>query len=334
MRTSNMHKVTNKLLQIVDKIRDVVLEKKYPLLNPHLRRKAISKGALGVVLMLHRVAEYDKSRLVPNEDLKVSPVFLQKTIDKYRKAGFAFLSLDEVYDVITEKNKIDKPFVAFTLDDGYLDNYTTAYPIFKRNQVPFCIFVATDFPDKRAILWWITIEDLILSNNDLQLSDGSTYICQTYQQKWDTFRLIREKILKLDQRNLLNSLQELFANYQINWLAPIQKMGMSWENIKELGKEPLCTIGGHTMSHPSFIPLTLNEIKDEIDGGIERLKSIIDYDIHHFAYPYGSMKEDEEREYEYLKTFNFKTTFVSFGGVTTKDDINNLTHLPRFMLHR
>ena len=88
------------------------------------------------------------------------------------------------------------------------------------------------------------------------------------------------------------------------------------------------------MSHPSFIPLTLNEIKDEIDGGIERLKSIIDYDIYHFAYPYGSMKEDEEREYEYLKTFNFKTTFVSFGGVTTKDDINNLTHLPRFMLHR
>lgn len=109
---------------------------------------------------------------------------------------------------------------------------------------------------------------------------------------------------------------------------------MSWENIKELGKDPLCTIGGHTMSHPSFIPLTLNEIKEEIDGGIERLKSVIDYDVHHFAYPYGSMKEDGEREYKYLKTFNFKATFVSFGGITTKDDINNLTHLPRFMLHR
>lgn len=334
MRTSNMHKVTNKLLQIVDKIRDVVLEKKYPLLNPHIRRKAISKGALGVVLMLHRVAEYDKSRLVPNEDLKVSPAFLQKTIDKYRKAGFAFLSLDEVFDIITGKVKIDKPFIAFTLDDGYLDNYTTAYPIFKRNQVPFCIFVATDFPDKRAILWWISIEDLILSNNKLQLADGSSYTCTTYQQKWDTFRLIREKILKLDQRNLHNSLQELFGNYQIDWLAPIQKMGMSWENIKDLGKEPLCTIGGHTMSHPSFIPLTLNEIKDEIDGGIKRLKSVIDYDIHHFAYPYGSIKEDGEREYEYLRSFDFKTAFVSFGGLVTKDDINNLTHLPRFMLRR
>ncbi len=329
-----LHRISNKLLFINNRLIDVILEKKFPLINLRLRKKAMDEGALGVVLMLHRVAEYDKARLVPNEDLKVSPTFLQKTINKYRKAGFLFLSLDEVHDVIIGKNKIDKPFVTFTLDDGYLDNYTIAYPIFKRNHVPFCIFVATDFPDKRAILWWISIENLILANNKLQLSDGSTYICKTYQQKWDTFRLIREKILKLDQRNLLASLQNLFAYYQIDWLEPIQKMSMSWDNIRELGKEPLCTIGGHTMSHPSFAPLTLNEIKDEIDGGIKRLKSVVDYDIRHFAYPYGSIKEDGAREYEFLKLYDFKTAFVSFGGVVTKNDINNMTHLPRFMLRK
>ena len=149
-----------------------------------------------------------------------------------------------------------------------------------------------------------------------------------------SFRLLREKILKLDQRDLLPSLQTLFANYQIDWLEPIQKMSMSWENIKELGEEPLCTIGGHTMSHPSFAPLALEDIKTEIEGGIKRLQSVINYDIHHFAYPYGSIKEDGEREYEFLKSFDFKIALVSFGGVITHNDINNLTHLPRFMLHR
>ncbi len=88
------------------------------------------------------------------------------------------------------------------------------------------------------------------------------------------------------------------------------------------------------MSHPSFASLTLDEIKDEIDGGIEKLKSVIDYDIHHFAYPYGSINEDGEREYEYLKLFNFKAVFASFGGAIRKYDINNLTHLSRFMLRR
>ena len=328
------HKITSKIRALRNQIKGALYGKKYPLLNPYMRKKAMENGALGVVLMLHRVAEFDKSRLVPNEDLKVSPAFLQKIIDKYRKAGFAFLSLDEVYDVITGKSNIDKPFVAFTLDDGYLDNYTMAYPIFKRNNVPFCIFVATDFPDRKAILWWLTIEDIILSNEKIELSDGSTYICKTYQQKWDTFRLIREKILKLDQKELLNSLQELFVNYHIDWLAPVKEMAMSWENIAELGKEPLCTIGAHTMSHPAFSPLSLEEIKAEIDGGIERLHSAISYGIHHFAYPYGSVKEDGEREYEFLKTFEFKTAFISFGGVITLHSENKLTNLPRFMLRR
>lgn len=325
-------KISHKIAITFGRFRDVVLEKKYPLLNSYLRKKAMDKGALGVVLMLHRVAEYDQSKLKPNEDLKVSPAFLQKTINKYRKAGFTFMSLDEVYDIITGKTHTDKPFVAFTLDDGYLDNYTTAYPIFKRNNVPFCIFVATDFPDRKAVLWWLTIEDLILSNEKIELSDGSAYICKTYQQKWDTFRLIREKILKLDQKNLLRSLQELFKNYNINWLAPVKEMAMSWDNIAELEKEPLCTIGGHTMTHPAFSPLSLDEIKAETEGGIERLHSVIAYDIHHFAYPYGSAKEDGEREYEFLKTFNFKTAFVSFGGIITKQSNDSRTKLPRFML--
>lgn len=329
-----LKKISNKTLFICSRLSDVVFEKKYPLLNSSVRKKAMNEGALGVVLMLHRVAEYDNTKLIPNEDLKVSPAFLQKTIDKYRKAGFAFLALDEVYDIIKGNATIDKPFVAFTLDDGYLDNYTTAYPIFKRNNVPFCIFVATDFPDKRAILWWYSIEDLILSNDSIKLADGSTYICNTYQQKWDTFRLIREKILKLDQSKLLTSLQELFADYQIDWLAPIQEMAMSWDNIKDISKEPLCTIGGHTMSHPSFIPLALNEIKTEIDGGIEKLKSVVDDEICHFAYPYGSIKEDGEREYEFLKSFKFKTVFISFGGVITKNSHHDLTHLPRYMLRK
>ena len=329
-----LQRISHKIVITWKRLSDVVLEKKYPLLNSYLRKRAMEDGALGVVLMLHRVAEYDKSKLKPNEDLKVSPAFLQKTIDKYRKAGFAFLSLDEVYDVITGNINIDKPFVAFTLDDGYLDNYTTAYPIFKRNNIPFCIFVATDFPDKKAILWWYSIENLILSSDTIHLSDGTTYVCYTYQQKWDTFRLIREKILKLKQSDLIHSLQELFADYPIDWLDPIQKMAMSWENIAELGKEPLCTIGGHTITHPAFIPLSKEEIKAEIDGGTERLHSVIDYDIQHFAYPYGSVKEDGEREYEFLKSFDFKTVFVSFGGIMTINDTNNLTHLPRYMLRK
>lgn len=316
------------------RIKYIVLQEKYPMLNSWLRYKAIGNGALGVVFMLHRVAYCDKLSLPPNEALKVTPEFLQKTIDKYRNEGFLFLSLNEVFNILTGKRIIDKPFVSFTMDDGYLDNYTMAYPIFKRNNVPFCLFIATDFIDKKAILWWYSIENLILKNSNIELSDGSTYICESFQNKWDTYRLLREKILHLDQHLLLESLNQLFISYDIDWFEPVRKMTMSWDQIRTLTQEPLCTIGGHTISHPAFSQITLDEIKQEIEGGIQKIEIETKCKIEHFAYPYGSISEDSQREFDYLHQFGFKTVFVSYGGMVMKNNIDTMTHLPRFMLQR
>ena len=329
-----LNKVLCKLVYGGKRIKFLVLQEKYPMLNSWSRRKALEDGALGVVLMLHRVAEYDKHCLPPNEALKVSPIFLQKTIDKYKKAGFLFLSLDDVYDILIGKQTVSKPFVSFTLDDGYLDNYTNAYPIFKKNNVPFCIFTATDFIDKKAILWWYSIEDLILNNSYIRLTDGSSYICDSFQNKWNTFRLLRDKILHLDQHLLLKSLEELFSDYNIDWLSPVKRMTMSWDNVKTLSHEPLCTIGGHSISHPAFNQISLEEIKQEINGGVNKIELLTGIKVKHFAYPYGSIQENGNREYQYLQQFSFKTVFVSYGGVIKKDSFISMTHLPRFMLQR
>lgn len=334
MKNNFLDTVRDKLVYGGKRIKYVVLQEKYPMLNLWLRQKAIDDGALGVVLMLHRVADYDKHRLPPNEALKVSPAFLQNTIDKYKKAGFLFLSLNDVYDILIGKRTVDRPFVSFTMDDGYLDNFTKAYPIFKRNKVPFCLFLATDFIDKKAILWWFSIEDLILNNSHIKLTDGSSYVCDSFQNKWSTFRLLRERILHLDQYFLLKSLQQLFSYYEVDWLAPVKSMTMSWDNIKSLSNEPLCTIGGHTISHPAFNQISLEKIKQEIDGGIKKIENATGIKVKHFAYPYGSINENGEREYKFLQQFGFKTVFVSYGGIINKENINSMTHLPRFMLQK
>ena len=60
--------------------------------------------------------------------------------------------------------KIDKCIV-FTLDDGYLDNYTNALPIFIKYNVPFTIYITTSFPDHKFTMWWYALEDIILNSN-------------------------------------------------------------------------------------------------------------------------------------------------------------------------
>lgn len=322
--------IYNKITHLKSLIEYNLFQERYPLLNNYYRKYGKGKNARGVVFMLHRVCERILGHLPNNEHLKVSPEFLEHVIVKYKNAGFAFLSLDQLYEVLSGKKDISKPFICFTMDDGYLDNFENAYPIFKKHQVPFAIFVATDFPDKKAILWWYVIEELILNNTEVILSDGSKYSCKTFQEKWDAFRYIREKILLLNQSNLVNELNELFANYQLDWLAPIQTLSMNWEQVKALTQDSLCTIGGHTVSHVALNRLSMEDLDCEITNGMSIIQSHIGYEPKYFAYPYGSEKENGEREYCYIKKSDIKMAFISHGDFIYSN--NRLEQIPRYML--
>lgn len=83
-------------------------------------------------------------------------------------------------------------------------------PIFKKYNVPYTIFVTTNFPDRQAILWWYILEDLLLDHTEIILSDGKIYPSSTYEEKVSSFMEIRSVILKLDQLNLEDQLNELF----------------------------------------------------------------------------------------------------------------------------
>ena len=304
----------------------------YPMLTSLSRKEWGYQGASGLVYMLHHVTEKNPNGIPTNEDLKVSPAFLEKIILAYQAKGFSFISLDELSVILSSSQKHKRPFIAFTIDDGYLDNYTHALPIFERHQVPFAIFVAIDFIDQKAVLWWDVLEELVL-HNDIIHYNKQSFPCHTFQEKWDTFRIIREDILKYDQSQLIESLQKAFHNYHIDWLKPIREKAMTWDQIKELSQHPLCTIGGHTVSHPALNQLSDDDFRQEVRVGIEKLESVTGQKINHFAYPYGSPNEIDEREYRLINEFNFKTSFIAYGGCITEKNKNNITHLPRVYLH-
>lgn len=300
------------------------------MLHPVYRKYLqIYKGAVGVIYMLHRVSEFDESRLYPNENMKVSPSFLEKIIEEYRHQGFDFLSLDEVYTLLSTNKKPLRPFVTFTMDDGYLDNYTNAYPIFKKQQVPFAIYVATDFPDRKALLWWYALEDYLLERKEVRLSTGECISTETQQEKCDAFMYIRSLILKLGKMHFQEQFNQLLMA-DINLVEYVERMAMSWQQVEELSKDPICMIAGHTISHPAFNTLSEEELRQEVRGGSERLSACLHQDIQHFAYPFGSEVEVEERELELTEQFDFRTITTTRSGVISMD--SNPKRLTRFML--
>jgi peptidoglycan/xylan/chitin deacetylase (PgdA/CDA1 family) len=288
-------------------------------------------SGIATIFMLHRVAPFEEGRLIPNENMKISPEFLENFIVTLKKSGYTFISLDELYDILNKQKKVKKCII-FTLDDGYKDNYEIAYPLFKSYNVPFTIYIATSFPNKNALLWWYALEDLIIENKYIEI-EGNIYECKNFEEKNKTFMEIRQKILNLNQKDLLNELNTLFKNYYIDWYKYNEILCLNWNQIIELSKDNLCTIGGHTVNHLAFNTLDKEEILKEILEANKELESKIGKKIDHFAYPFGSHNEVRKEQMEIVSKLNFKTVVTTrMGNIFLEHREFSNCCLPRIML--
>ena len=122
----------------------------------------------GVIFTLHSVRPEPPEAFEPNGILKVTPEFLEAAIETVRKAGYDIVSLDEA----ARRLKMDapaRPFACFTFDDGYRDNRDFAYPVFKRHNLPFAIYVPTAYPDGKGELWWLVLEAAVRKANEIRV---------------------------------------------------------------------------------------------------------------------------------------------------------------------
>ena len=74
----------------------------------------------------------------------------------------------------------------------------------------------------------------------------------------------------------------------------------------------------------------MEDLDNEITNGINIIKSHTNFKPAFFAYPYGSEKENGEREYNYIRNSDIKMAFLSYGGSVYTN--SQLEQVPRFML--
>lgn len=298
-----------------------------------IKLKPIQKYYRGIatIFMLHRVGEVDPNKLPANENMKISPTFLESFIKSLLEQGYEIISLDQLYDILLAKKSVTNK-VVFTFDDGYKDNLTLALPIFEKYNIPFTVYITTSFPDRRAILWWYALEDVLLNHETIKLSDGSLYQCGDLIEKQKVFLAIRDKVLKLNQANLVSLLESFFSSYKVDWYAYTDKLALSWEEIITLANHDLVTIAGHTVNHYAFNQLTADQIKHEVLRANEKLESKISKKIEHFAYPFGSENEVGETEYATVKNLKLKTVTTTRRGNIHLQHAIHLYGLPRIML--
>lgn len=141
----------------------------------HRIRRKIYKAfhpIVGEIWMLHRVVE-QRSDNPEQRELEVTVAWLEQKINEYRSKGYSFISINNLTTLNTKHSTLNtKKWVCITFDDGYRDNYTLAYPMLKRLNVPFTVYVTTGFIDNLMHMWWYPNEQLGISTEELKALDA------------------------------------------------------------------------------------------------------------------------------------------------------------------
>lgn len=94
------------------------------------------------VLMYHSI-DYEK-----NNELRIPKEQFRQQMKYLKDNGYTTLTLDELYNFMINNKPVPAKSVVITLDDGYKDNYTNAYPVLKEFGLNATVFVITSTIDK------------------------------------------------------------------------------------------------------------------------------------------------------------------------------------------
>src|SRR6185312_13660761 len=132
----------------------------------HLLRPLLGGGR--AIQTLHHVRPPRSSAFQPNRLLEVTPQFFERLLRQLTRADIDVVSLDDMHRRFIAGD-FRRRFVCLTFDDGYKDIKTYAYPLLKRHNMPFALFIATSFPDRLGELWWLALEAVIAQNKRIAL---------------------------------------------------------------------------------------------------------------------------------------------------------------------
>ena len=282
----------------------------------------------GIIFMMHRVLNSNNDTYSPNKDLGVNSLMLEKFIIGALEKKYNFVSINKLIRDLNFPKKEKQ--ICITLDDGYLDNFRLAYPIFKKYNVPFTIYITTSFPDQKGYLWWLALEEFVNKENISTSNINNQLALQS--KKLKKFNNLRNLIMENQELYFKNRFENLFEKSSVNWKKMQSDNMLKWKDIKKLSKDNLCTIGAHTINHFKLSSLNLQKLKQEILGSKIRIESVIKKEVVHFSYPFGGRGEAGTREFNLVKDLGFKSATTTRWGNIYKRHKNYLYCLPRIPL--
>ena len=211
--------------------------------------------------------------------------------------------LNEHFDLITpqlldqRRQRGDRIRVLLTFDDGMKNNFDVAAPILRAYRTPAIFFVCNRHAEHGNHLWFVYLSALERFYPERSLTfRGRRFDMSDALRRQATAETLRRLLLEL--RPHPSAMYEAIEHE----LPPLRSFmtdddiddhcaGMTAEQIRELSRDPLFTIGAHTVDHPFLSQCDREEALQQIRGNVEWVEHATGGTCDLLAYPSGDYDE-------------------------------------------
>lgn len=291
---------------------------------------------VGTILTFHHVRPERGDGFQPNRNLEITPEFLDTLLTGIAASGDEIVSLDEARRRLVEGD-FRRRFVVLTFDDGYRDNRDHALPVLKRHGAPFTIFVASRFADGGGDLWWVALERAIAAQERLDVTIagkafGFTLGDDTARQ--DAFTTLYWALRALPEEGEMRAvIAGMASEAGVRTDTICREFCMDWQELGELAREPLATLGFHTDTHLMLAKASESAARADIAHGLARMEAELGFRPAHFCYPVGDRTSAGPRDFRMAEEFGFATALTTRRGALYPEHRDHLTALPRISVN-
>jgi peptidoglycan/xylan/chitin deacetylase (PgdA/CDA1 family) len=248
-------------------------------------------------------------------------IWLEKTIN-ILKNKFNLVSIKEIEDFYYNRKTLINS-CHLTIDDGDKTFYNIIYPVLKKMNIPATIFVSPKICSDLSNFWF---QEIRLFDQDKM----RRIISENYNID---LKMLQPYSISVILKNMnINQIWDLIDRYNALYNLPLmENQNMSIEQLRQIDRDGLVSIGAHTMNHPILVNENEESSKREIVESIRELENILEHQVKYFAYPNGTPILDfSHREIEILKNANCSLAFSTEAKNFTLSD--NPLSIPRFGL--
>ncbi|MBI2018813.1 polysaccharide deacetylase family protein [Candidatus Daviesbacteria bacterium] len=112
------------------------------------------------ILTYHYIANNPNSKDRQRDALSVPPDKFEAQMDYLAKNGYTPITLDTLYGIYNGQAGAPEKAVVLTFDDGYIDFYTTAFPILRRFNFHAVSFIPTGLIGGSYYMNWNQIKEI------------------------------------------------------------------------------------------------------------------------------------------------------------------------------